>query len=133
MRTAAAILFGLFLVLTCSPQQPAPAAAPIFSFREVLIPVRDGVHLQTVILTPAGAAKPLPILFRRTPYGVPEKAPENLPAWRELSQDGYIFVIQNLRGRFKSEGTFLLSSWVDLNDPKATMRLPTRTIQLSGW
>ena len=87
----------------------------------MLIPVRDGVHLQTVILTPAGAAKPLPILFRRTPYGVPEKAPEDLPAsWKELSQDGYIFVIQNLRGRFKSEGTFLLSSWVDLNDPKAT-------------
>ena len=120
MRTAATILFGLFLVLTCSAQQPAPAAAPIFTFREVLIPVRDGVHLQTVILTPVDAAKPLPILFRRTPYGVPERAPENLPAsWKELSQDGYIFVIQNLRGRFKSEGTFLLSSWVDLKDPKA--------------
>ncbi len=37
-----------------------------------------------------------------------------------MPQDGYIFVIQNLRGRFKSEGVFNLSSWVDLNDPKAT-------------
>ena len=39
---------------------------------------------------------------------------------KEFTQDGYIFVIQNLRGRFKSEGEFKLSSWVDLNDPKAT-------------
>jgi putative CocE/NonD family hydrolase len=35
-------------------------------------------------------------------------------------QDGYTVAIQNLRGRFKSEGEFLLSSWVDLKDPKAT-------------
>jgi len=86
-----------------------------------MIPVRDGVHLQTVILTPVDQQGPLPILFRRTPYGVPEKAPEKMPEnWRELANDGYIFVIQNLRGRFKSEGVFNLSSWVDLKDPKAT-------------
>ena len=86
-----------------------------------MIPVRDGVHLQTAILTPVGVTKPLPILFRRTPYGVPEKTPAQMPAsFKELAQDGYIFVIQNLRGRFKSEGFFKLSSWVDLNDLKAT-------------
>ena len=100
--------------------QPAPPK-PIFKFEEVMIPVRDGVHLQTVILTPVDQHGPLPILFRRTPYGVPEKAPEQMPtSMKELAQDGYIFVIQNLRGRFKSEGVFNLSSWVDLNDPKAT-------------
>ncbi len=37
----------------------------------------------------------------------------------ELREDGYIFVIQNLRGRFKSEGAFALSSRADLNNPKA--------------
>jgi hypothetical protein len=86
-----------------------------------MIPVRDGVHLQTAILTPVNQQGPLPILFRRTPYGVPDKPPEQMPSsMKELAQDGYIFVIQNLRGRFKSEGVFNLSSWVDLNDPKAT-------------
>src|SRR5262245_62499333 len=80
-----------------------------------------GLHLQTVILTPANQQGPLPILFRRTPYGVPEKSPEQMPAsLKELAQDGYIFVIQNLRGRFKSERVFKLSSQVDLNDPKTT-------------
>lgn len=86
-----------------------------------MIPMRDGVHLQTVILTPVNQSGPLPILFRRTPYGVPDKAPEHMPpSLKEFAQDGYIFVIQNLRGRFKSEGEFKLSSWVDLKDPKAT-------------
>ncbi len=123
MRTAYLALSVFFLTLSCSAQQtaPTPPSAPIFNIQEVMIPVRDGVHLQTVILSPVGATKPLPILFRRTPYGVPEKAPEQMPAsLKELAQDGYIFVIQNLRGRFKSEGIFLLSSWVDLKDPKAT-------------
>ena len=86
-----------------------------------MIPVRDGVRLQTVILTPMDRQGPLPILIRRTPYGVPDKAPTEMPVnLKELAQDGYIFVIQNVRGRFKSEGVFNLSCWVDLSDPKAT-------------
>ncbi len=104
-----------------TPSAPQAAPQPIFKLQEVMIPVRDGVHLQTAILTPVDQQGPLPILFRRTPYGVPEKAPEQMPSsMKELAADGYIFVIQNLRGRFKSEGVFNLSSWVDLNDPKAT-------------
>jgi len=94
---------------------------PLFKLQEVMIPVRDGVRLQTVILAPVDQQGSLPILFRRTPYGVPEKPPEEMSSYmKELAADGYIFVIQNLRGRFKSEGVFNLSSWVDPNDPKAT-------------
>jgi len=101
-----------------SPQTPPKS---IFSWQEVMVPVRDGVHLQTVILAPVDQQGPLPILFRRTPYGVPDKAPDQMPSsFKELAQDGYILVFQNLRGRFKSEGVFHLSSWVDPNDPKAT-------------
>jgi uncharacterized protein len=113
-----------FLIAAFAAAQPvpqAPATNPVFKLREVMIPVRDGVRLQTAILTPVDQHGPLPILFRRTPYGVPEKAPEQIPtSLKELVLDGYIFVFQNLRGRFKSEGTFNLSSWVDLKDPKAT-------------
>ena len=114
-------LLLLFAAPALGQDAPRPAAKPIFDFKEVMIPVRDGVHLQTVILTPGNATGPLPILFRRTPYGVPEKAPDEMPAaWKELAVDGYIFVVQNLRGRFKSEGDFKLSSRVDLDEPKAT-------------
>jgi len=109
----------LCFAFPAAAQQPAPA--PPFTFQEVMVPVRDGVHLQPVILTPVGVKEPLPILLERTPYGVPEKAPAEMPArWKELAQDGYIFVLQNLRGRFKSEGVFNLTSQVDLSDPKAT-------------
>ena len=99
----------------------AGAQAPAFSYRKVMVPVRDGVRLETVILAPANPGGALPILFRRTPYGVPASA-DGMPLdnLRPLVKDGYIFVVQNLRGRFGSEGTFELSSKVDLENPKAT-------------
>jgi uncharacterized protein len=115
----AVLLVGFTVALepVLSEQPPKPQ----FSFQEVMIPMRDGIHLQTVILTPVNQKSPLPILLLRTPYGVPEKPPQPIPPnMKELAQDGYIFVIQNLRGRFKSEGVFKLSSWIDLKDPKAT-------------
>ena len=115
------VLPFLFVVSSVAQQSPQPPAQSLFKLQEVVIPVRDGVHLQTAILTPVDQKGPLPILFRRTPYGVPDKPPDKIPAsLKELAQDGYIFVVQNLRGRFQSEGVFNLSSWVDLNDPKAT-------------
>jgi putative CocE/NonD family hydrolase len=98
-----------------------------------MIPMRDGVHLQTVILTPLAQQGPLPILLQRTPYGVPDKAcvqdcePDDqllasgqVPtSLKELAQDGYIFVVQNIRGRFKSEGTFGMLTAPSPDDPKA--------------
>ena len=108
-------MFPVYIVLS------AALAQSVFTFQEVMIPVRDGVKLQTVILAPAGQTKPLPILLRRTPYGLPKEAPAELPVnLKELNTDGYIFVIQNLRGRFLSEGVFKLSSQVNLQDPKDT-------------
>lgn len=123
MRAAGIVFFACLAgVASVTGQDASPTGAqPFFRLEEVMVPVRDGVHLQTVILSPVNVTKPLPILFRRTPYGVPQKAPEQMPpSLKEFAQDGYIFVIQNLRGRFKSEGFFKLSSQVDLNDPKDT-------------
>ncbi|MBV8496293.1 MAG: CocE/NonD family hydrolase [Gammaproteobacteria bacterium] len=90
--------------------------------------MRDGVHLQTVILTPLGARGPLPILFRRTPYGVPDdkETPSSNEdfvqddySYKEFARDGYIFVTQNIRGRFKSEGTFTMNGSPDPARPGA--------------
>ena len=115
----AVLLTGVLSALGYAPQEPSPA--PFFSRREVMIPMRDGVHLQTVILAPIRQQGPLPILFRRTPYGVPGEPPPGVPPpMKELVEDGYIFVVQNLRGRFKSEGVFELTSQVNLQDPKST-------------
>jgi putative CocE/NonD family hydrolase len=119
MRSRPFFVATLLLAASLRAQQSPPKRP--FNFEEVMIPVRDGVHLQTVILTPSDQKGPLPILFRRTPYGVPSGPPPRVnPFIKELAQDGYIVVIQNLRGRFKSEGVFKLTSQVDLTDPKAT-------------
>ncbi len=86
-----------------------------------MIPMRDGIRLQTVIEAPVDHRGALPILLTRTPYGVAQKAPTSIaPGLKELMADGYILVFQNLRGRFKSEGVFKLSSQVNLADPKDT-------------
>ena len=103
---AVAVLLGS---TACQIQSPSPPPA-IFTFQEFMVPMRDGVKLQTVVMRPVGHDEPLPILILRTPYGVPDKAPDKMPeAMRALAADGYIFVTQNIRGRFKSEGVFSLS------------------------
>ena len=109
----------MLFVPVAQAQQPPPQ--PAFTFQEVMIPMRDGARLQTVILTPTDKSGPLPILFRRTPYGVPDGPVAQVPvSLKELAQDGYLLVFQNLRGRFKSEGVFKLTSQVDLTDSTAT-------------
>jgi len=115
MRRFLLLAFVLFTSAGAA-REPAP-----FTLQEVMIPMRDGARLQTVILTPTNHSGPLPILFRRTPYGVPAQPFAQVPASiKELADDGYVFVIQNLRGRFKSEGTFRLTFQADLSDPTAT-------------
>jgi len=115
--------FGSLLVLAVSTVlaqgHPIASSSPLFTYRQVMIPMRDGVHLQTVILTPAHQTAPLPILFTRSPYGVPDRAPTAMPTeLAELARDGYIFVFQNVRGRFESEGTFGVTTLVT-NGPGA--------------
>ena len=109
----------MLFVPVAQAQQPPPQ--PAFTFQEVMIPMRDGARLQTVILTPTDKSGPLPILLRRTPYGVPDGPVAQVPvSLKEVAQDGYLLVFQNLRGRFKSEGVFKLTSQVDLTDSTAT-------------
>ena len=105
MPRAFLLLASLLVAFGCSGAFAAQSAAPTpspplgqtsssaYSFTEAMIPMRDGVRLQTVILAPLGAHEALPILMRRTPYGVPDKAFEAVPAdLKALAADGYITV-----------------------------------------
>jgi putative CocE/NonD family hydrolase len=100
-----------------------------YRVQEFMVPMRDGVRLQTVVIAKARQSEPLPILLTRTPYGVltqetfdknaAKEGSDWVPgSWKELAADGYIFVLQNLRGRFQSEGVFRLTSQYDPRDPK---------------
>jgi putative CocE/NonD family hydrolase len=88
---------------------------------EVMIPMRDGVKLHAVILKPADIAAPLPFLIQRTPYGVDGTNRISFSYSRpELARDGYIYVTEDIRGRYKSEGKFIMSRpLADHRNPKA--------------
>jgi len=89
---------------------------------EVTIPMRDGVKLHAVILKPADITSPLPFLIQRTPYGVDGTSRASFFNFRpELARAGYIYVDEDIRGRFKSEGEFVMSRPIgDHRDQKAT-------------
>ena len=84
------------------------AAAPEYTFREAMISTRDGVKLYTSIFAPKDQREPLPFLFIRTPYGAPGAQYPVARGYPELAADRYIFVFQDIRGRYKSEGQFVM-------------------------
>jgi putative CocE/NonD family hydrolase len=133
------VFTGMSSAQTASPQQSAPKypnypsetptelkpAEATFDYarREVMIPMRDGVKLHTVILVPRSAtkAKPAAILLTRTPYSADELtthvASSHLgPAlWgydnatEVIVEGGYIRVVQDVRGKYESEGDYVMN------------------------
>lgn len=100
-------------------QEKQGPKTPEFTRQEAMIPMRDGVKLHTVIHLPKGQTEPLPFIMDRTPYGVAFSSPIN-SYLRDLANEGYIFVYQDIRGRFKSEGEFaMIRAPRDKSDPKA--------------
>src|SRR6478735_3727088 len=78
--------------------------------QEQMIPMRDGVKLFTAIYTPKDTTHKYPLLIKRTPYSVApygvDKYPASLGPSDHFMRAGYIFVNQDVRGRFMSEGKF---------------------------
>ena len=128
---ALAALVGATLFAAVS--RPATAQAPTaeraaldsaFTRQEVMMPMRDGVRLFTVILTPrrARSAGALPIILSRTPYGTNNWGGTSgiLYGFRELMDDGYVFAFQDIRGRHASEGAYVMNHPPqDHRNPKA--------------
>lgn len=79
-----------------------------------MIPMRDGKKLFTMVLTPNNASQSSPFLIQRTPYGADIPVPNGdsivsinlLGKLKTMASEGYIFVFQDMRGKFKSEGSF---------------------------
>lgn len=78
-----------------------------YTITRTMVPMRDGVKLFTVIISPDNAAEKLPVLIQRTPYGadVPDDFnPLQGTSVTNMAKEGYIFVRQDIRGKYKSEG-----------------------------
>jgi len=117
-----ASLIVLSLARVAAAQTPAASTPlPAFDSSEVMIPMRDGVKLHTTIFAPKNASGKLPFILTRTPYGIAGANRALKTSYAELADDGYIFVFQDIRGRYTSEGQFVMLRPLrkNKNDPKA--------------
>ncbi len=122
---AAALLAGATVIKAqISPLTPdippkfeTPTASYDYVKRDAMIPMRDGVKLHTVIVVPKGA-KNAPIIMTRTPYNASQRtqrvqSPHMLAILPEgdevFAADGYIRVFQDVRGKYGSEGEYVMT------------------------
>jgi len=107
-------LLGFILSLTLATSLPQ---GPLYlrdhyQKKDYMIPMRDGVKLFTIVYTPKDSSQKYPIMLFRTPYSIPPYGSDDyrsqLGPAPEFDRDGYIFVFQDVRGKFRSEGEFLV-------------------------
>lgn len=101
------------------PSQQAPTTAPTYDVKAHylksmhMVPMRDGAKLHTTLYAPRAPKEKLPFLLLRTPYGTGPYGPDEYrkhlgpsPHSFEFEEEGFIFVFQDVRGKYKSEGSF---------------------------
>ncbi len=173
-------LFGALVVvpmLAQAPQYPAlpsetpPQLRPVtdafdYSRRDVMIPMRDGVKLHTVILIPRGARR-APILLTRTPYNASDLTTHAQSAHlgpilqgydnavEVILEGGYVRVVQDIRGKYGSEGDYVMNrpihgpqnptsvdeatdtydtiDWLVKNVPESNGKVGILGISYDGW
>ncbi len=123
LRTIALAGAGLGLSVVPSARLPvllAQKTSDRYTKQVAMVPMRDGIKLNTEIYVPRTGAGPRAIVLTRTPYGLGHDADGFSPAmatqYKELAEDGYVFVFQDIRGRFKSDGQFVMMR--NPRDPK---------------
>lgn len=105
------LLISCFQLLFAQSPEDAAYIKEHYTKREVYIPMRDGIRLYTAIYEPKDQSKSYPIMMIRTPYSIApygqDKYRPTLGPSMDFAKDGYIFVYQDVRGKYKSEGTFI--------------------------
>ncbi|MDP9051250.1 MAG: CocE/NonD family hydrolase, partial [Acidobacteriota bacterium] len=137
-----ALSIGLLSALFCWQRTGGQAAPKTFTpprqytRQDAMIPMRDGVRLHAVILRPARveAGELLPFLMARTPYGVEnfvsDKVNEDKP---ELAASGYLFVYEDIRGRYRSEGKFVMNRPIVSHDTTQGVDETTDAYDTVSW
>jgi uncharacterized protein len=123
----AELLAGALFAPPLAAQVPPAGAAyppprghhPVTIERSVMVPMRDGVKLATDVYRPADLTGPLPAILMRTPYNKQANGPAN--AGNIFGSNGYVVVVQDVRGKFGSEGEYHvyngdMTDWTDAFD-----------------
>ncbi|HUD23691.1 MAG TPA: CocE/NonD family hydrolase [Acidobacteriaceae bacterium] len=109
-----------------------------YTRQEAMLPMRDGVRLHAVILRPADLSdvppSGLPFLLARTPYGVDEFDSDSVNRDKpELAASGYLFVYEDIRGRYKSEGKFVMNRAITVHNSNRDVDETTDTRDTIDW
>jgi uncharacterized protein len=134
-RRVVVIALTVLVAVTAANARLEEAAPqpPGWTVTEEMIPMRDGVKLHTKVLVPRDRKGPLPFLMLRTPYGIADVKEWPGTAWKTLADDGYIFVYQDIRGKFGSGGEFVMQR--PARDPadKSALDEGTDTFDTIEW
>ena len=136
MRKLTPALIALLMTALATAQARQSTQQSIsdrFEVRDVMIPARDGARLNTKIFIPKNTAGPLPIIMRRTPYGVQNSAGGFNIYLKALAEEGYIFAFQDIRGKFGSEGTFVMQRPARAPGDKTSIDEGTDTYDSIEW
>ncbi len=133
-RVKLTILLAAGVIFTLSLCAESVSDSLIYSKQEVMIPMRDGIRLFTIIYTPVKINESLPFLIYRTPYGASKKVSPDMMAYtHDMAGEGYIFVFQDIRGRYRSEGTFALQDLYRENKKANTSDESTDAYDTIEW
>lgn len=98
------------LLAQVAAQAPVNSVKRIYLKQTVQIPMRDGTKLFTTVYSPRNQSKQYPFMIKRTPYSVrpynDKQYPGRIGPSQQMESDGYIFVHQDVRGRWMSEGQY---------------------------
>ncbi|MEE3371136.1 MAG: CocE/NonD family hydrolase [Planctomycetota bacterium] len=99
-------------VVGTAAEQPEFKIKDHYTKSQHMVPMRDGTRLFTTVYQPIEKSRPYPVMLFRTPYSTgpyePEQFPKRLGPSLEFAREGYLFVYQDVRGKFRSEGTFVV-------------------------
>src|ERR1051325_7679009 len=99
------------------PYPPPRGPNQVVVERSIMVSMRDGVRLATDLYRPEGVTRPMPAILMRTPYN----KTGNAGVANVLASHGYAVVVQDVRGKFASEGEFRvyqgdMTDWSDAFD-----------------
>src|SRR6478735_5337317 len=138
MRYCFVIILSVFL---CGNVYSQAKGKAFYRKTTAMIPMRDGVKLFTVICTPVFDTKTaFPILIERTPYGadfpVTNDSSLSFSGYAyiaSMAEEGYIFVFQDIRGKYKSEGSMQIHQPLTHAVKKGSIDESTDTYDTVDW
>ncbi len=134
-------LLLLVLAGSCFFSFAQSSDSPPYQVSHYMIPMRDGILLNTIVLTPVSQQNSYPFLINRTPYGIDDSFFEgnrvvSLPdkfSYYTMAREGYIFVYQDIRGRYKSQGRFEIHQPLTSHTQKGSVDESTDTWDTIDW